>query len=114
MKKSLFTLAILIGIFSTSFANNGGHEGDSAKAKSPEKTLTVDEQALLDQLNAELEISFDDMLQALEEAPVTKVVVYDMAGNILQEQSENISLDKLPKGANLLMTEGQTQYYLVD
>jgi hypothetical protein len=116
MKKSLITLALLIGIFATAFAENGDPKKKDAEATPVEKnqTLTADEQVLLTELEAELEISLEQMLEDLTPAPITKVVVYDLSGKVLQEQAGKINLDQLPKGANLLMTEGQTQYYLVN
>ena len=65
------------------------------------------------QLEEELtiEINIDELLI---ETQINKVVVYDAGGTIIQEQTTNINYDKLPKGANLLMTQGSTKYYLAN
>ena len=111
MKKSFVTIVLLIGFAASSFASNQPVLNNKlTTGKAPELTQT--EAQLLDQLNQELEVSLDEVLSTLEETPIEKVLVYNAQGDVILTQEKNIDLDKLPNSASLLMTEGNTQYYI--
>ncbi|MGB0521377.1 MAG: hypothetical protein ACPGJS_00385 [Flammeovirgaceae bacterium] len=81
------------------------------------KTLSADEAILyksVDEFYQKNYVQVADHVAANEQ--VAKVIVYDLAGNVLQEQDGKkgeIDLSKLPAHAKLLMTENGTQFYLV-
>ena len=113
MKNTILTIVFLIGLIGTTFANNGTNKRDSTKTN--QKELTQDQKELLNQLEEELtvEIDIQNLVSELE-VTISKVVVYDMEGNVIHEQSGTVDFNKLPKNANSLMTEGTTKYYLAN
>lgn len=107
MKKSIVLFAFVLGLTSTVFAHNEGE-----KAEKPTRKLSVEEKALKDKLTSELEVSLEDILGTTN-TEITKVIVYDTNGEVIQIQSNDINLEHLPKGSSLLMKEGGTQYYIL-
>ncbi len=105
MKKSIVTFALLVGFVASSFAHVLPIHKEPA-------ALSADELALLEKLNAE-ELNLDDFLAETELGDIQRVLVYDAQGNLLLTQETEIDLDALPTGASLLMTDGDTQYYIV-
>ena len=110
MKRFTYTIALLIGLTSAAFAN----KGDKNPTAKPEIVLSAEEVALEAELTEEFEVSVADVLaEVTAEATITAVKVFDMAGNEIAAQKGTVDFSKVPAGAELLMTEGSTQYYVV-
>jgi len=112
--KKTFILTALLMVFGFGlFASPGG--GDKAK-KAP-KTLSADEMALYQSVEAFYQKNYQSIVdQTIEKEQITKVMVYDLLGNVLQTQDSSvkaINLDKLPAKAKLLMKENGIHYYIV-
>jgi len=113
MKKSIIFIALIIGLSTLVFANNN-NETDKKKTEES-KELTVEQAQLLTELEAQEaneNLNVDQILAGLTEQ-VERVLVYDLEGNLLVEQNEEINLEALRQGADLLMKEGTTQFYIV-
>ena len=115
MKKSIITLFVTIAIAFTSFA--GGTETETKKGDETKKTtavLSAEELALEAELAEELDITIDEVIADLT-STVENIYVYDVAGNLLAEQNVETGIDTetLPENAELLMTDGTSQYYIV-
>lgn len=115
-KLALTALLMILGI--GLFANPGGKNPKVIKKKKETKrTLSANELALYENVEEFYQIEYTSRIQKTIKAEViTKVIVYDMAGNVLQEQDaskQEIDLFHLPKGAKLLMKEGSIHYYVV-
>ncbi len=112
MKRITYTIALLIGLVSVSFASNGGDKKNPV-AK-PDVMLSAEEAALEAELNIEFEISVADVLAEVSAEPmITSVKVFDMTGNDIAAQNGTIDFSKIPANAELLMTEGTTRYFIV-
>lgn len=116
MKKVFITIALLVGISSLTIANNETKK-DSTSESHPEKkvqTLSAEEIELEAELSEEFDISVDSVIEELQEAKeIEEVWVYDIEGNLIQAQSGKIDFALIPINAELLMTEGATQYYII-
>ncbi len=109
MKKSTILFAFVFALGINAFAaNDNGKE-----ANEPGRELTAEERVLEERLAAELEISLEEVLASAEEDRVERVIVYNAQGEVVQVQDTNIDLDHLPNGADKLMQEGTTQYYII-
>jgi hypothetical protein len=106
----LVSLGLLFALSTSSFT----YAQSNKTGMKAVKALTAEESELLLALEESAPLfSVEDILASLE--PKTeKVIVYDYSGNLLKETA----LDKktlfsvLPKGAELLMRDGTTAYYL--
>ena len=87
------------------------------KDKKTVKKLTTDEFSLLQKLEKEHRLELKTIkTEELETTDYKKVLVYDMAGNLLQEQDSQkatINLSKLPKNAKLLTVDNDLAIYVV-
>ena len=111
MKRFTYTIALLIGFTTATFANNGEKKNTVTKS---EIILTAEEVTLEAELAEEFEVSVADVLaEVTSEATITAVKVFDMEGNEIAAQKGTVDFSKVPAGAELLMTEGSTQYYIV-
>ena len=111
-------VCIILAISNTAFAApttklDGGGKGH----KETTKKLTTNELALFQKLEKEHQIELAAIkIDELETTDYKKILVYDMAGNLLQEQDSQkatINLNKLPKGAKLLTIDNDLAIYLV-
>ena len=110
MKRLAYTIALLVSLTSATFAHNGENE-ISVK---PEVSLSAEELALEAELSAELEISVEAVLAEVATGPVvTAVKVFDLAGNEVSSQNGEIDFEQIPVNAELVLTEGTTQYYII-
>lgn len=105
MKKTIILFATVLGLSSSLYASS------VMPAKSEARKLTVEEKNLQNRLESELSVSLEEILQSTETA-LTKIVVYNSKGELVQVQSSNIDKDHLPEGAHLLMIEGTSAYYM--
>ncbi|MGB0521952.1 MAG: hypothetical protein ACPGJS_03280 [Flammeovirgaceae bacterium] len=115
-------VCILIAISSTAFGaaktTKTNLKGKGTQEKTKRTALTADELALFKLLEKEhqaeqLEIA---KISDTETINYKKVLVYDMAGTLLQEQDSQkaaIDLLKLPKGAKLLTVDDDLAIYIV-
>lgn len=114
-------VCILIAISSTAFgakAANLDYKGGGKKSqKKATMQFSADKIALFTQLEKEYQAELKTAKKEISESPnYKKVLVYDMAGNLLQEQDSQkatIDLDKLPKGAKLLTVDDDLAIYVV-
>lgn len=95
---------------------NGGGKGH--KEQKTTKKLTKNELSLLQKLEKEHQIDIADINvdEVISTTNYKKVLVYDMAGNLLQEQDATkttIDLTLLPKGAKILMVDNDLAIYMV-
>ena len=113
-------VCIILAISNTAFAapttkTDGGGKGH--KEQTSTKKLTANELALFQKLEKEQKTELAAIkIDELETADYKKILVYDMAGNLLQEQNSQkatINLSKLPKGAKLLTVDNDLAIYLV-
>lgn len=116
-------VCILLAISNTAFGAKTTKtqlKGKGQKEQKKKKTmrLSADEQILFEKLTKEnqqeLKIANDDMPELATN--YKKILVYNMAGDLLQEQDTKkaaIDLTKLPKGAKLLTIEDDLAIYLV-
>jgi len=114
--KTLALTALLMVFSFGLFAAPGKGKKDVKKEKNDiTRTLSVDEAALYDSVEDFYQENYTNTIQkTVKIETVSKVIVYDMAGNVLQEQSaEAINLAKLPTNAKLLMKENGVHYYVV-
>lgn len=92
-------------------------QGKGAKKQKTTKTLTTDELALFEKLEKEHQLELETIKTTeVETTNYQKVLVYDMVGNLLQEQDSqkaNIDLSKLPKQAKLLTVDNDLAIYIV-
>ncbi|GAB4333257.1 MAG: hypothetical protein OHK0038_09330 [Flammeovirgaceae bacterium] len=110
MKKVLFLLALILAIYAQ-------QKLSANPIKDTEKTTAV--AAIEEELIAE--ISLDELFaneeeviaQMVEASRITEVLVYDMKGNLLHAQKEDIDYSKIPSNAVLTVTDGHVQYYIV-
>ncbi len=112
----ILTLAIAFGITTLGFSNNDIKEDKTPqnKIESKSQVLSAEEIQLELELSEELEISVADVLEELQQAAeVTELWVYDLDGNLIQAQSGKIDFSLIPINAELLMTEGGIQYYII-
>ncbi len=112
MKRFTYTIALFIGLSSMVFASNGTDKKNPVA--NPEAMLSAEEAVLEAELSAEFEVSVSDVIAAVSAEPIiTAVKVFDLAGNEIATLNETIDLSKMPANAELLMTEGTTQYFIV-
>jgi len=112
MKRFAYTIALLIGITSVAFASDPTDQ--KSPTAEPAAVLSAEELALEAQLAEEFEISVSDVIAGLSAEPsISAVKVFDFAGNQIASQEGEIDFSKIPAGAELLMTEGTTQYYII-
>jgi len=111
MKRFIYTITLLIGLSSFTFASNGGDK------KNPTTThidLSTEEAALESELNDEFEINIADVLAEISAEPIiTTIKIYDTLGNEIATQNGTIDFSKVPANAELLMTDGTTQYFII-
>lgn len=112
MKKSFVTIALLIGLSAVGFASTQPVVTNNPLLNGEKPELTQTETNLLNQLNAELEVTLDEVLASLEDNTIEKVLVYNTEGELILTQEKDINLEALPTNTSLLMTEGTTQYYI--
>lgn len=121
MKKlTILSIITLLLSFSTSaFSANdvvaGGETKTQKSSREIASALSAEEASLLAELEEELSMTVEEVVASYSLLP-TKVVVHDINGKLIQElnDSEGVSdLSELPENATLLMTEGETQYYIV-
>ena len=113
MKRFTYTIALLIGFATAAFANNGDKDKKNTVAK-PEVTLSAEEVALEAELAEEFTVNVDDILaEVAAEQTITSVKVFDMEGNEIASQEGNVDFSKVLANAELLMTEGATQYFII-
>ena len=113
-------VCILLAISNTAFGHGTTGKpvkGEGKQNQKKEIKLTTDELALLDMLQKEekAELKATKTTESFN-SQYHKVLVYDMGGNLLQEQDgtkTTIDLDKLPKGAKLLSENDGLAIYLV-
>lgn len=113
-------VCILIAVSSTAFGAPKTTKTLKGKGKKEQKKtmrLSADELALFEKLEKEhqeeLKIAEKDVEGVVS---YKKVIVYDMAGNVLHEQDSaktTIDLFKLPKGAKLLTVDRDLAIYIV-
>ena len=115
MKKLILAIVTVLVTLSSSVYANGIPEKSNAKETKQAAALTMEELALETELNAEFEISIDEVVESVLAENIETVKVYNVAGELVQEQNleSGIDLDALPKGAEFLMTSGTEQYYIV-
>ncbi len=111
MKKSILTIALLIGLSAVGFASTQPVLSNSIDNNTVPQLTKVETQ-LLEKLNKELEVSLEEILESMEVSQIEKVLVYNAKGELILAQEFEIDLDLLPNNASLLMTEGNTQYYI--
>lgn len=115
------TLTALLMVFGFGLFANGIQGKDESKARKKNRNnttaLSADKIALYKSVEDFYQKNYTDVVnETVTTEKITKVVVYDMAGNILQEQNANttkIDLAKLPAHAKLLMKENSTHFYIV-
>lgn len=119
---ALTALLMVVGFGLFAAGPQGKDEAKNRKKKkqnitSVAKTLSADELALYESVEQFYQENYAKLVNSTEaNSPITKVIVYDMAGNVLQEQNaakKKIDLSVLPAKAKLLMTDNGTQFYLV-
>ena len=115
MKKSIITIVIVLLTLSTSVFAKGNPEKSKLKAEKKVVALTTEELALETELNEEFEISIDEIVESVLSENIETVKVYNAAGDLVQEQNleTGIDLSNVPAGAELLMTSGTEQYYII-
>ena len=115
MKKLILAIVTVLVTLSSSVYANGIPEKSNAKENKQAATLTLEELALETELNEEFEISIDEVVESVLTENIETVKVYNVAGELLQEQNLETGIDfnNLPEGAELLMTSGAEQYYIV-
>ena len=111
---------IFLAISNSAFAApttkiDGG--GKDPKEQKTTKKLTKSELALFQKLNKEHALELTTIkINNITLSSDKKVLVYDMAGNLLQEQDATkttIDLNKLPKGAKILTVDNDLAIYVV-
>ncbi len=113
MKTLLYTIALVISVGTMAFASNGTPKKKNPTA-SPEIVLSAEEVILEAELSKELDIDIDQVIASLSTpTAITSVKVYDFTGAEIASQQGTIDYTKIPAGAELLMTDGTTQYYIV-
>lgn len=121
VRKAVFTLAGIFLVLSNSvFAepiSKIDGKGEGNKKQKTTKSLTTDELALFEKLEKEHQQELKSIkTTAFETTNYKRVLVYDMAGNLLQEQDgqkAKIDLNKLPKKAKLLTVSDDLAIYIV-
>ena len=115
MKKLILAIVTVLVTLSASANTNGIPEKSNTKETKQAAVLTVEELALEMELNEEFEISIDEVVESVLAENIETVKVYNVAGELVQEQNleTGIDTDNLPAGAELLMTSGTEQYYIV-
>ena len=117
MKKLIITIVTVLLTISTSVYAKGNPEKSKLKAEKKVVALSAEELALETELNEEFEISIDEVVESVlaETTNIETVKVYNVAGELVQEQNleTGIDINNLPEGAELLMTSGAEQYYIV-
>jgi hypothetical protein len=109
MKKVLILLAIILVVYAQQkLSANPIKETDNTT------NITIVEEELVAEISVEeLLINEEDAIaQIMEASKINEVLVYDMKGNLLHTQKENIDFSKIPSNAVLTLTDGQTQYYI--
>ena len=114
-------VCILIAISSTAFGatktTKTTLKGKGKKEQKKTMRLSADELALFEKLEKEHQEELKTAEKYVEGAiNYKKVIVYDMAGNVLHEQdSQKMTIDlfKLPKGAKLLTVDEDLAIYIV-
>ena len=116
-KKLALTVLLMVFGFGLFAGPKGKNPKHVQKKKGITRTLSADELALYDTMEKFYQENYTAVVdQTVTAEVITKVVVYDLAGNLLQEQGadlKKIDLRKLPQGAKLLMKEGSIHYYIV-
>ena len=123
-RKSLFTtkkiaLTTLLMAFGFGLFASPGKGDQKLKKNKREttRTLSADESALYENVEAFYHKNYTKVVdETVNEEIVSKVVVYDMAGTVLQEQAAKVTkidLAKLPANAKILMQENGVHYYIV-
>ena len=109
MKRSILSIALLISLVSSSFAT------DAPTAEVSGTTLlSAEEIALEAELEQELSVDVDVVLTSLSEVQnIEAVKVFDIDGNEVAAFEGTNVLENVPAEAELLMTDGATQYYVV-
>lgn len=111
MKRLVITIAFLVGIIG--FAQADNHDPKEKKADTLQ-VLSPEEIELETVLEAELNVNIDEVIAELNEQPVVEgIKIYDLAGNVICEQSGEIDYQKIPFEADLVMTEKGIQYYVI-
>lgn len=113
-------MAFGFGLFATGPEGKGATKVRKKKrfdVTGVKRTLSADESTLYKSVEEFYQKNYASIADDTETSDhITKVLVYDLTGNVLQEQDgskKKVDLTKLPAHAKLLMTDNGTQYYLV-
>ncbi|MFT5617504.1 MAG: hypothetical protein ACI85I_000727 [Arenicella sp.] len=118
MKSSIakyFLVAVLA--VSSLTVNAIGKDTTSVASKKSAKVFSKTEKAFFQEIETFYQDTYVKPVATINvESNFPKLEVYDLAGKLLHSQNKShspINLELLPKGATLLMTEGDTRIYLV-
>ncbi len=118
MKSSIvkYFLVALLAVSSLT-VNATGKDTTSVAAKKSAKVFSQEEKAFFQEIETFYQDTYvKPVAEVKVESDFPKLEVYNLNGRLLHAQNESnspINLELLPKGAQLLMAEGDTRIYVV-
>jgi uncharacterized protein YxeA len=117
MKTSIILSALVSVILSTSSVFASGVKGTESSSTpkvtsaTTEQSATEAEAAYYEEIEAYYEANFEAGSETIA-TPVNNIVIYDVKGKKVTNY-DAINKQELPNGAELVMTDGDTAYYIV-